>query len=126
MHAGLVTGWSMPPVLIFALRALRRTPGLNAVAMSCLAVAIGLSTAAFTVIHGAFLSQLPAPAPDRLVMVHDYHRAGRYNVPMSSAQLTHRHDTSKSFNDLGAWYSRNVDKFYAATGMGRSSMIASP
>ena len=77
----------MPSVLTFALRTLRRAPGLNGVAVLCLAAAIGLSTAAFTVIRGAFFSLLPAPHADRLVMVHEYHRLGRYNVPMSGSEL---------------------------------------
>jgi predicted permease len=98
----------MPPGLKFALRALRKTPGLSAVAVLCLAVAIGLSTAAFTVMHAAFLSPLPVQAGDRFVMVHEYHRLGRYNLPMSSARFTFRREHSRSFDDLGAWYSRNI------------------
>jgi len=98
----------MPTDLKFALRTLLKTPALSAVAVLCLALAIGLATAAFTVIHGAFLSPLPAPHADRLVMVHEYHRSGRYNVPLTAAQFTLRRGRSASFDDLGAWYSRNV------------------
>jgi putative ABC transport system permease protein len=91
-----------------AFRLLRKTPGLSAVAILCLALAIGLATATFIVVHGAFLSPLPLPGGDRLVMVHEYDRAGRFNVPMTAAQFTLRRERSRSFDVLGAWYTRTV------------------
>src|SRR5262245_5213406 len=94
--------------LTFAARTLRRTPGLTAVALLCLACAIGVTTAAFNVLQDAFLSPLKVPNGDRLVMVHDFSRAGRFNVPATAAQFTHRREHAASFEALGAWYSRNV------------------
>ena len=92
----------------FALRMMRKTPGLTAVATLCLAVGIGLVTAAFTVVYGAFLAPLPVPGGDRMVMVHEYDRTGSFNVPMTAAQFTNRRHRSTSFDGLGAWFSRNV------------------
>ena len=77
-------------------------------AVVCLAVAIGMTTAAFSVVHGAFFSDLPLPRGDRLVIVQDCHRAGGYNVPMTAAAYTDRRRLSRSFEDTGAWFSRNV------------------
>jgi putative ABC transport system permease protein len=91
-----------------AVRTLRKTPGLSVVALLCLGTAIGLATAAFAVIDGVFLSRLPVPHADRLVVVHEYHLAGRYNVPLTAAEFTLRRDRSQSFDALGAWYSRNA------------------
>jgi putative ABC transport system permease protein len=94
--------------LKFAVRMLRQTPGLSGVAILCLALSIGLATAAFSVVHGAFLAPLPVPGGDRLVMVHEYHRSGRFNVPLTAAQFTLRRERNTSFEDIGAWFTRNV------------------
>jgi predicted permease len=94
--------------VVLAWRSLRKTPGLSGVALLCLAIAMGVATAAFSVIHGALLSTLPVPHGHRLVMVHDIHRVGGYNVQQTAAQFTHLRGNSTSFDALGAWYSRNV------------------
>jgi len=92
----------------FAVRTLLKTPGLTAVAVGSLALALGFTTAAFTVVHGAFLSSLPLPAGDRLVIVQNYDRSGRFNVPMTASEFTERQDRSTVFDGTAAWYSRNV------------------
>jgi hypothetical protein len=94
--------------LKFALRSLRQTPALTAVALLCLALAIGLTTAVFGVVHSVLLSPLPVPDGERLVMVHEYQRSGRFNVPVTTAQFTGWRERSASFDDMGAWFSRNV------------------
>lgn len=53
--------------LRFGLRMLRRSPGLTAVIMGTLAVAIGMNTAIFSVVHAALLRPLAYPGADRLV-----------------------------------------------------------
>ena len=100
----------------FATRTLRKTPGLTAVAFLSLAVSLGFATAAFTVIHGAFLSPLPLPQADRLVIVQDYDRIGRFNLPMTAAGFTERRDRTTSFDGVAAWFSRNVTLAAAADG----------
>jgi putative ABC transport system permease protein len=94
--------------LKFAVRTLRQTPGLSVVAVICLALAIGLTTAAFSIIHSVLLSPLPVPDGDRLVMVHEYHRTGRFNVSLTAEQFTRRRERSVSFDDMAAWFTRNV------------------
>jgi predicted permease len=91
-----------------AWRTLRQTPGLTAVAFVSLAVAIGITTAAFSVVYGAFLSPLPVPGGDRLVTIHEYHRSGRFNVPLTARQFTSRRHQTTTFEAVGAWYSRNI------------------
>ncbi len=51
----------------FALRGLRRSPGLAAVIIVTLTLGIGLNTAIFSIVKGVLLDPLPYPAADRLV-----------------------------------------------------------
>lgn len=94
--------------LKFALRTLRSTPGLTAVAVVCLAFAIGLTTAVFSVVQSAFFTPLPLPGGDRLVIVQDYQKLGGHNVALSAEDYTTRRERAQSFEDVAAWYSRNV------------------
>ena len=53
--------------LRYALRALRRSPGLAIIAIASLAIALGATTAAFAVVDALALRKLPVHDPDRLV-----------------------------------------------------------
>ena len=55
--------------LVYALRALWRSPGFTAVAVLTLAVGIGANTAMFTVMDGVLLKPLRYPDADRIVAV---------------------------------------------------------
>ena len=60
-----------------ALRALLRKPGVTALAVSSLALAIGFSTAAFSVLDAYALRDLPVRDPARLVWLEAITREGR-------------------------------------------------
>ena len=55
--------------LILAARSLRRAPGLAAVTVATLAIAIGANTAIFGVVNSVLIDPLDFPAADRLVSI---------------------------------------------------------
>ena len=57
--------------LRLALRSLRAQRATTAIALACLALGIGASTAIFSVVRAVLLEQLPYGAPDRLVRVYE-------------------------------------------------------
>ena len=61
--------------LRFALRTLRRTPGLTAAASVTLALGIGGTTAMFSVVDSLLLGDLPYPDSGQLVTLWQDHRA---------------------------------------------------
>lgn len=74
----------MPADVRFARRTLRKTPVLGLVAVA------------------------PGAGGDRLVIAQDYQLLGRFDVPMSAVDFTARREPGRSFDEIAAWYSRNV------------------
>src|SRR5579871_1066039 len=54
-----------------AWRALKRGPGMTALAVLAFALGIGVTTAVFSLFYGVLLKPLPYPNPEQLVMVYD-------------------------------------------------------
>jgi len=55
--------------LRYGLRMLARKPGVTVVVLATLALAIGATTAIFSVVYGVMLRSLPYPKPDQLVSI---------------------------------------------------------
>ena len=72
----------------YALRAFRRAPGFTAVALITLAVAIGMTTAIFSVVDHVLLRPLPLPHVDRLIRLFESNAAaGRPRAGGSPANV---------------------------------------
>jgi putative ABC transport system permease protein len=67
--------------LRFALRALRRSPGFTVVAVVTMALAIGSTTAVFSVVNAIVLHGLPYGNADRLRTVYERNENGEIRVP---------------------------------------------
>jgi putative ABC transport system permease protein len=106
--------------LRYGLRMLRKTPGFTTAAIVTLALAIGASTAIFSVVYPVLLRPLPFTQPDRLVTVGEArHKTGccSYNASYPDYQDWIR--TSKSFSSL-AGYAPDV---FALSGNGEPKTI---
>jgi putative ABC transport system permease protein len=71
--------------LIYSLRLLRRSPGFAVAAIATLALAIGASTAVFTVVNAVLLRPLPIDDPDRVVVIWPRERAN----PTTVGEISH-------------------------------------
>ena len=52
----------------YAWRSLTKTPGFTAIAVTCLALGIGINTTIFSVVDGVLLKPYPYPDPDRIIV----------------------------------------------------------
>lgn len=93
----------------FALRLLRRHPASTVATVLTLALAIGLNTAVFSVVHAVLLEPLPYPDADRLVRVweHNLPRQNDRNVVAPANYLEWR-DRATSFSGMAAFGERRA------------------
>lgn len=71
----------------YAVRGVRATPGLAALAVLTLGLGIGASTATFSIVHGVLLEKLPYEDPDRLVVVWPEVNANQTMVALAEEQM---------------------------------------
>jgi len=93
----------------FALRLLRRHPASTAATVLTLALAIGLNTAVFSVVHAVLLEPLPYPDAHRLVRIweHNLPRQNERNV-VSPANFLEWRDRATSFVSMAAFGERRA------------------
>lgn len=93
--------------VIFALRSLRKSPGLTFVAVLSLAFGIGVNTAAFSVIHPVLLQPLPYPDAERLVLIAETNAQRGYDwfpvAPLNFKHLTEQAEVFEHVAALESW-----------------------
>jgi predicted permease len=92
----------------YALRGMRRQPGVTAIVVGTLAAGMGLNTTVFSVFNGLAMRPWPAREPDRIVTIynlsrHDIRtRGGGGPMGFSLAEVQYFRHRAKSFSDFMA------------------------
>src|SRR5687768_14159064 len=94
--------------LRYAARKLLHAPGFTFIAITTLALAIGATTAIFSVVNGVLLKPLPFRDPAQLVFVASTVRDTQTN-PMSTPDFLDYRDQSKSFVGMAAIDTRTMN-----------------
>jgi putative ABC transport system permease protein len=86
-----------------SIRSLRRSPGLTAVSVLALALGIGLTTAMYSIVHGA-LRDLPLPEADRLLHLERNNPSeGIDSMEVTLHDFAEWREGQRSFEDLAAF-----------------------
>jgi len=89
---------------LFALRAVRRSPGFAAAATLTLALSVGATTAVFSVVDAILIRPLPVADPDRLVSVFEVNRErGVAQSPPSGPNYLDWRREARTFTGLAAY-----------------------
>ena len=86
----------------FALRLLAKNPAFTLATVGTLALAIGATTAIFSVVRGVLLQPLPYHEPDRLVRVWEVSPQGEHRNVVSAGNYLDWRDRASAFESLGA------------------------
>jgi putative ABC transport system permease protein len=90
--------------LRFAARRLRRAPAFAGAVVLVLALAVGTTTAMFSLVNNILLEPLPYPEPNRLVrLTHTVSDAGPATVDLSDAIAMLYQSEASAFDGVAAW-----------------------
>jgi putative ABC transport system permease protein len=89
-----------------AARMLRRSPGFTAVAVLTLALAVGATTAIFSVVYGVLLRPLPYNDPSRIMAIFEVNTQGGWSH-LADPNFDDFRDQNRSFESI-AKYSANI------------------
>jgi putative ABC transport system permease protein len=92
----------------YAVRKLLRAPGFALVAIATLALAIGATTAVFSIVDGVLLQPLPFRDASRIVSVSSTDKSGK-PVYMSALDYIDYRDGSRSFESMAQYANRSVN-----------------
>jgi predicted permease len=85
-----------------ASRILRRSPGFTAISVLTLALAIGATTAIFSVVYGVLLRPLPYNDPDRIVAIHEVNTRGTWSR-LADPNFDDFRDQNRSFQAIAKY-----------------------
>jgi putative ABC transport system permease protein len=89
--------------IAYAFRVLRRAPLFTATALVTIALAIGATTAIFSVVNDVLLRRLPYPSSDRLVMIWNSYRKATVNyTAVAAPEFTDLRETPSGFAAVSA------------------------
>ncbi len=86
----------------YALRLLAKNPAFTLATVATLALAIGATTAIFSVVRGVLLQPLPYHEPERLVRVWEVSPQGENRNVVSAGNYLDWRDRARAFESLGA------------------------
>jgi predicted permease len=96
--------------LQYAVRTLRRTPGLSIVVVLTLALGIGANTAIFTVVNGVILRPLGYPKPEQLIyLTTQFPALKSAEYGLSPLEWLEFRGINRSFADVGAFTTGEVN-----------------
>ena len=84
----------------YAIRTLRRTPLITAVALATLALGIGANTAIFSVINGVLFNPMSAPDAGRVMFLHGVQEGGGFSAVSYNSFLEYRDQMRGPSNTL--------------------------
>jgi predicted permease len=87
-----------------AIRVHTKNPGTTAIAVLTLALAIGATTAIFSVVYGVLLRPLPYPDPERLTAIWEVNHRGTYSR-LADPNFSDFRDRSRSFSAMAKFTS---------------------
>src|SRR5678816_1793512 len=87
----------------FALRSYRRSPGFTTVALLTLALGIGTTTAAFSIIDAVLIRPLPYPEPERIVTLNGKDSVGNVIPAVSAPNYYDWREQSHAFEAMALY-----------------------
>ena len=91
----------------YATRVLGRNPGVTAIMVFTLALAIGATTAIFSVVYGVLLRPLPYPGADRIVAISELNSQGRLSR-LADPNFDDFRDQSHSFQSIAKYTAETI------------------
>ena len=90
----------------YAVRVLRRSPGLTLLSIVTMAVGIGVSGILFALVNGIVLQPLPYPEPEQLVRIFDLNRqSGIERTGAASGNVAEWRQRTSAFEGIAGYYS---------------------
>jgi putative ABC transport system permease protein len=97
----------------YAARVLGRNPGLTAIMVFTLALAIGATTAIFSVVYGVLLRPLPYSGADRIIAISEVNSNGRL-ARLADPNFDDFRDQSHSFQSIAKYTAQTISVSGAA------------